>query len=210
MPRRAIILLFLLSSSLLAVKPAAEPGHLPVDLNLMPLYVRRDFNPAWTTVNPAESKDKDSWKILPADPRGRSLHISDLALSEASKNRLRLSRQKAEFFTVIIPFRLSLRDLENVVPMGLYLGSIGENWAVYLNGTLLKSEIHLDAQGFISLPRTLRDEIVMFDKSCVNSASQQSGSTKFWPQIRKIAWPRCTHRDVRCIFHRPRQKTGRA
>ncbi|GHV41220.1 hypothetical protein FACS189490_07700 [Clostridia bacterium] len=40
---------------------------------------------------------------------------------------------------------------------GLFIGYIGENWEIYLNGNLIKSELHLDDNGNIKSGRMIRD-----------------------------------------------------
>jgi signal transduction histidine kinase/FixJ family two-component response regulator/HPt (histidine-containing phosphotransfer) domain-containing protein len=44
---------------------------------------------------------------------------------------------------------------ESVIP-GIYLAGLGDNWEVYLNGTLVKSEMHLDENGVIKAHRAWR------------------------------------------------------
>jgi signal transduction histidine kinase/CheY-like chemotaxis protein len=43
----------------------------------------------------------------------------------------------------------------SIIP-GIYLASIGDNWEVYLNGTLVKSEMHLDENGALKTHRAWR------------------------------------------------------
>jgi len=58
--------------------------------------------------------------------------------------------------TFVIPFTIHKSALNGVIP-GLHLASIGDNWEIYLNGTLLRSEIHLTGDGFIASHRSYRD-----------------------------------------------------
>jgi len=68
----------------------------------------------------------------------------------------------AQEFTIIIPINIDIDTINfmqtdfSEVP-GIYFSCIGENWEIYFNGSLIKSEIHLDENGQIKSPRTWRD-----------------------------------------------------
>jgi len=54
----------------------------------------------------------------------------------------------------------------SVVP-GLFIAGIGENWEIYLNGKLVRSEIHLDEKGRIKEGRTWYNVYLPLDSSLI-------------------------------------------
>jgi signal transduction histidine kinase/CheY-like chemotaxis protein len=65
-------------------------------------------------------------------------------------------------FTALIPFTVD-RETKNRIAgtpgkiPGMYLASLGDNWELYLNGNLLRSEMYLNDRGRILTHRFLRD-----------------------------------------------------
>jgi hypothetical protein len=73
-------------------------------------------------------------------------------------------------FTVLVPFQLEDKiraafDSDTTSAPGLFLVSIGDNWEVYLNGHLVKSEMHLNSGGIIISHRSMRWVFFPMDKS---------------------------------------------
>jgi len=64
-------------------------------------------------------------------------------------------------YTLILPFQAGF-DLLNAGDPALYLKHIGQQWAVYLNGTLIRNEFIRSRGAY--LERSLRDVIVPIDK----------------------------------------------
>jgi hypothetical protein len=52
---------------------------------------------------------------------------------------------------------------------GIFLAIIGENWEIYFNGKLIRSEIHMDEAGRFRERRTWRDVYFPLDRSLVVS-----------------------------------------
>jgi anti-sigma regulatory factor (Ser/Thr protein kinase) len=113
--------------------------------------------------------------ISPSLDGNRSVRIIDIP--EYSKHHfLSIITQKPEEFTYIIPFIVSsnqLADFSTSIPsmLGLHLASIGDNWEIYLNGTLLRREIHLDTSGFIITHCNYRDLLISFPPSLLRTGS---------------------------------------
>ncbi|MDR3336122.1 MAG: response regulator [Treponema sp.] len=79
-------------------------------------------------------------------------------------------REKVEEFTILFAFELgneTLSALYAEIPLvpGVFFEGIGNNWAVYLNGAELRSELHLDGQGRIRSFRRMRRAFFPLDKS---------------------------------------------
>jgi signal transduction histidine kinase/CheY-like chemotaxis protein len=62
--------------------------------------------------------------------------------------------RKAQEFTIVIP--VEINDEITELP-GIFLGYIGENWEIYLNGHLVQSQMHLNGDGSIKSRRVWRD-----------------------------------------------------
>jgi len=79
---------------------------------------------------------------------------------------------KDEEFTIIIPVEMddeaiSFLDRNKTVVPGIFLALIGDNWEIYFNGTLLRSEMYLDETGRITSHRALRDTYCAIERFCI-------------------------------------------
>ena len=77
---------------------------------------------------------------------------------------------KAEEFTIAFLFKINNENtLSNFVTKsilpGFYFPGIGENWEIYLNGKLLRSELRLDNDGQIKEGRTWHNVYFPVDSS---------------------------------------------
>lgn len=151
--------LLLLTQTLLA-----DESRLPIDLNHLPILVRKSFDPAWVENYPSQQEELANWTTVKPKESSRPVHLSELNLTPNSANRFRLSRQNTESFTMLVRFDLNDDEIRGATPVGLFLGSIGENWEVYLNGKLLRSEVHLNSEKNIDQAAFRRNEIIMFDQ----------------------------------------------
>jgi signal transduction histidine kinase/CheY-like chemotaxis protein len=128
--------------------------------NLMeyPAYVRRGFDLSGIETVPVESAE---WQLFTGPP----LRIMNSPIADLSK-RTYLSPfgKDAEEFTILIAFEMdapamaALRDAAKpaVIP-GVFFACIGENWEIFLNGKLVRSEMHINEAGRIQSRRTWRD-----------------------------------------------------
>jgi signal transduction histidine kinase/ActR/RegA family two-component response regulator len=127
-----------------------------IDLRHYPIYLKSGFEKSLAG-EPAD----ESWKrIDPAPGNPAALKIKYSGLEGLLKRRfLSPRRQRDEEFTLKIPFTTDetfmelLQDEKPFMP-GIFLAGIGDNWEVFLNGTLVKSELHLDGDGQIQSHRS--------------------------------------------------------
>jgi signal transduction histidine kinase/CheY-like chemotaxis protein len=153
---------------------AAGEGAYYLDLKTCPLYARRGFDPL--SISEAPSLDStgegEIWKYLDHETlRSSSLRIKTLGLPDLPKRRyLSPFGEKDEEFTILFTFTLENEELQRILHKGeyipgLYLSGIGDNWGVYLNGTLLQQEIHLDGEGQIKMHTAWRSVYFPLDKN---------------------------------------------
>ncbi|TGK19970.1 adenylate/guanylate cyclase domain-containing protein [Leptospira fluminis] len=76
-------------------------------------------------------------------------------------------------FTLETRFRLEEDPKQSsfTEPISLFLNSIGENWEIFLNGHLLKSEVHVSSEGRIVQRRTVRELRLTVDSSLLKQGS---------------------------------------
>jgi signal transduction histidine kinase/CheY-like chemotaxis protein len=158
--------------------PAANRSvPLQVNLREQPIYLKRGFDyasllslpdisgqqsgaeaPEWVVVEPtAENKNapllmRGKWPDIPRrhflSPRG----------------------EKSEEFTLLIPFDLSREELGRLqidsrnFP-GIFFSGLGDNWAVFLNGVEIRSEVHLNDAGHIVSHRRWRQVYFPLNKT---------------------------------------------
>jgi len=135
------VLLITVSTPLMAQTPK---DRFYINLQEFPLYVKPDFS-----YSDAVSPDLQdgSWLVR---EQWYGAVIRRLGLPDMPK-RAFLSpwgRPEQEW-TFAIPFIMdaSIMDADMPIVPCLYLASIGINWEIYLNGTLIKKEMHLIEQG---------------------------------------------------------------
>jgi serine phosphatase RsbU (regulator of sigma subunit) len=131
-----------------------------VDLGDSMVFIRSGFDDSWTRRLP--TVDDSAWNLVAPDPGKRSLEIRDLGLPGVPRGgRFSLLRKPAMEFTMLIPFQADL-TLLNASDPALFLAHVGQRWAVYLNGVLLRNEIVRSGSSFVV--RSLRDVVVPLDK----------------------------------------------
>jgi signal transduction histidine kinase/CheY-like chemotaxis protein len=135
-----------------------EESGLRIDLRNYPLYLKSGFERADAGRSPDPAAEK--WTVIAAASEEPSaVKIKNSGLADLPK-RVFLSprREKDREFTIKIPFTVDAVTMEllrgkPVLP-GIFFASIGDNWEVFLNGVLVKSEVHLDEQGQIASHRS--------------------------------------------------------
>jgi len=141
-------------------------GDGPLYRNLMdcPAYVRRGFDRAYTLEIPAPGGE---WARFQSAP----LRIANSPLPNLPKLPFLWPWGKEpEEFTINMTIELDSAALEflnsdlSVLP-GMFFACIGENWEIFFNGKLVRSEMHLDEAGRIMERRTWRDVYFPLDKS---------------------------------------------
>ncbi len=130
---RLLILFFFLTITL----PA---GALPIDLTEEDVYVRRGFDPSLTM----EVPEGREWVMVPGVESGqRRLLVREIDLPNLPERRfLSPLRYPPEEITFQTSFSLheSVDYIRN--PLALFIGHIGLNWEIYLNGVVLHREMH--------------------------------------------------------------------
>ncbi|MFQ3546907.1 MAG: hypothetical protein SNJ56_01090 [Termitinemataceae bacterium] len=133
-----------------------------IDLNEYPLLITQ----GWTHPSAFSSvADYITGSILvPPQKKGRSQRIMDLGFSVPQSSILEV--------TFTIPFSVSasmyhtytqLQSERGLVMPALFLASIGDNWEIYLNGTVIKSEIHIGKDGSIESHRFYKNLVIPFE-----------------------------------------------
>jgi signal transduction histidine kinase/DNA-binding NarL/FixJ family response regulator len=138
-----------------------------IDLADAPLYVKRGFTKADLTADASFLAGSDAWKLfLSAESDGPAMIMN--APLEGLPRRFFLDPKgrKEEEFTYAVPFFLSAqkKELLNNGSPGIFLNSIGDNWEIYLNGGLIRSEMYLDEAGRIRSHRAWRYPFFPLDK----------------------------------------------
>jgi len=125
-------------------------------------FIKRGFNSADILMSP----QGDEWIRFKAPP----LTVSNSGLPDLPQHSfLSPFGKPAEEYTIIVQVELdekAIAYMENdssVIP-GIYFGLIGENWEIFFNGSLVRSEMHLDNNGQIKKRRTWRDVFFPLDK----------------------------------------------
>jgi len=125
------------------------------DLNASRLYVKVGFESSDTVTYP--DADNKIWTILPpAMKGGRLARPADMGFPDIPKPEF-LSTETHDImdFTYSIPFVLKVPEI-NEIP-GLHLASLGDNWEIFLNGTLIRSSIDLKENDQIKIHHSRRD-----------------------------------------------------
>ncbi|MDR2303330.1 MAG: 7TM-DISM domain-containing protein, partial [Treponema sp.] len=156
LPAAAAVLLFFLCGC--AVPDSPEKSFY-IDLNEYPLYVKEGFDPAGISASPNLSDG--SWYVrMPGEQS--SMRIVKF-LGPRTPRRFFLSpfEEESREYTMIMPFDLSAEQFKKIngdelfLP-GIFFAALGDNWALFLNGRPVRSEIHLDGDGQIRSHRSRR------------------------------------------------------
>jgi hypothetical protein len=129
---------------------------IPIDLTNNDLYVKKGFSKNWINNFIID----DSWFKIPAVNTGkRSIRIKDLKIDGTDRTFLSFKKYDPKTYTYITSFTIKKEDLLNNNLLGIYLAQIGINWEIYLNGFLIKKEMHLDKNEIINKSRNMRDVV---------------------------------------------------
>jgi signal transduction histidine kinase len=140
-----------------------------IDLNNYPLYVKSGFDPAQVLDIPELSDG--SWLVKKPEKQRGLANIESLGLPDTPR-RFFLSpfREKDREYTMAIPFEVSPEQFARInenkpFQPGIFLAALGDNWEIFLNGRLVKSEIHLDGDGQIRSGRARRYVLFPLDRA---------------------------------------------
>lgn len=146
---------------LCAVALAANAETL--NLASLPAYARPGFSLDWTFAEPLAGDE--AWLRLPPSPApNRPLTLRGLGLAEAEGLAgLGLQAASAARGTFVIPFQASEALRASSTGVGLLVGTIGQNWQLYLNGRLIRDESYLGGDGRVRVERFRRGVLVGLD-----------------------------------------------
>ncbi|MFT6733453.1 MAG: signal transduction histidine kinase/CheY-like chemotaxis protein [Polaribacter sp.] len=134
-----------------------------IDLTKNDIYIRAGFEHIWTTQLPKELPSP--WlKLSGSQTSGRSVTIQSQEIHSFLYNKSTDKiNTKPQTFTFVTSFSLN-RDNNKKNPfIGLFLSTIGNNWQVFLNGHLIRSEVFIDQNGEIKTHRFLRDILIQLE-----------------------------------------------
>ena len=141
---------------------AQEPGELWIDLGASSVYARIGFDSSALGELPAAGAE--GWKVLPpAGPAGRIARPADFGFEGMPmRTPFSLERYPVMQFTYLVPFDLQPAQLRLLEAAGsaapaIFISGIGDDWELYLNGALVRSEMRLNPDGSIAVHRDLRD-----------------------------------------------------
>jgi len=137
-----------------------------------PAFIRRGFDIADIKKPPQPlypffPLHGEEWVQFSSPP----LTITNSLLPELPRRRfLSPFGKPAEEFTIVIQIEMdsdaiAYMDNNSSETPGIFFAFLGENWEVYLNGTLVRSELHLDEAGRITQGRSWRDVHFPVDKN---------------------------------------------
>ncbi|HPE36577.1 MAG TPA: 7TM diverse intracellular signaling domain-containing protein, partial [Spirochaetales bacterium] len=156
--RKRVLALFLALLS-------AAAGAQIVDLTQSEIYVRSGFKTTWIRNLPLLGDS--AWLVVQPERGKRTLVLPELNVPGMPKDAVKsLFPMPSKDFTILIPFEADLRLL-NLTDPGLYIAHVGEAWALYLNGTLIRNELRGDPAGPF-MQRSLRGVIIPLDKRLIN------------------------------------------
>ena len=142
-----------------------------VDLRQYPMYGRENFEPN----SSLGAENSAQWKII-APAGDRDLVIVKEKFDVPHGVFLSPFGQSPREYTYRISFELSQEvkrkfyEMKTITP-GIFIPAIGDNWEVYLNGNLIRSEVHLDEKGGITSHRAQRKVRFPFDHSLFQSGT---------------------------------------
>ncbi len=127
-------------------------------INHNDIYIKKGFSPEWINSIPAGDT---SWHVIVPTRNIQSMRISNMPLPGLpSRHFFSFKHYKPETFTFITSFEIDEAVQLEKEFLGMYIDQIAENWDVYLNGKLLKSEMHIGTDGEIKEFRNRRRVLI--------------------------------------------------
>jgi signal transduction histidine kinase/CheY-like chemotaxis protein/HPt (histidine-containing phosphotransfer) domain-containing protein len=130
-----------------------------------PAYIKKGFDPADLRIIPDETGE---WMRF----QTQSLHINNSPLELPKRKFLSPWGKDVQEFTINILLEMNSRAIMflngnlSVVP-GLFFAGIGENWEIFFNGKLVRSEMHTDEKDRIKEHRSWYNVYFPLDSSLV-------------------------------------------
>ncbi|MDR1532546.1 MAG: response regulator [Clostridiales bacterium] len=172
MPLSYIVIIMFAASCLYLsnAAPRDEGRRTPMYVNFMecPAYIREGFDLNFSHLDPDLVR-------FPADSSGINVPLR-LVNSGLPLDKYRPLEDSQGEFTIIIPFELSgeaetFLSENKLASPGLYFAHIGDNWEIFLNGALIRSEVYLDTDNRIATHRSMRDIFFPIDKTILASGT---------------------------------------
>ena len=126
------------------------------------LYVRKGFNPAWLKDWPERTKNSAEWRHVPSSPGdNRPVKIGSLGDPFPAPGVYYWPVEKIHDYTAVTRFFLTPDEKKSPHSRGLRLGSIADNWQIYLNGSLISEAWHADRENsHFTTHRAVRDIVI--------------------------------------------------
>lgn len=128
----------LIVAFMVLIAGAPLQAQLPVELSKLNWFAKPGFNPgdesgfdSGPTTRPAGAFPVSLFTLFPTPPTGKTQH-----------------------YAMSATFELAPGDLSSTEPAGIFIRGIGDNYRLYLNGKLIRDEMHLDANGAIAVRKT--------------------------------------------------------
>lgn len=148
----------------------AIAGAQTVDLTAADAYVRPGFSLEWVFQTPLPGEA--GWTVVPANPGDRPIVIRELGLPGSAEPTLfPLGKVAPERYCVMVPFVADERLLASRTGVGLYMAQVGQNWQIYLNGSLIRDETYTDSDGSIRIERAVRGALIDIDARYLNKGN---------------------------------------
>ena len=133
-----------------------------VDLSAADAYVRPGFSLEWVFSTPLPGDAL--WTVVPDASGNRPLVMRELELPDSpERNLFAVERLRPRRYCVMIPFVAGEELLASRTGVGLYLAQIGQNWQIYLNGSLIRDETYTAADGKRRVERAVRGALIEVD-----------------------------------------------
>lgn len=121
------------------------------------IYIREGFNKSFIQKMPVDS----DWLVIQDGSSVRSLRVPNLSFpGTPERNFLSPGKNKPGNYTFIFPFTIK----ETIDVPAIYIKELGVNWELYINGTVIASENHLDENGKLNKNRSIKELIVPFSE----------------------------------------------
>jgi anti-sigma regulatory factor (Ser/Thr protein kinase) len=131
-------------------------------------YIHKGFSAEWIERVPGTG---EGWLVRDTHKAGSyQIRILDVPLpgKTEKKSLFTLEEIPPLTCTIITSFTVPDRSVIEGRALGLWIPQIAENWQVYLNGTLIRSEVFLNRDGTIGKFRNMRDVLVFLNPLHMN------------------------------------------
>ncbi len=138
-----------------------------IDLTREKLFLREGFEKTWTNELPTGKR----WKEVPASTTGkRPVRIVDQGLPGLPvRTFFSPFGTDPREFTFVTSFKIEKGDAQKARVPGLYIKRIAFNWEIYINGRLIKSEMHRDKDGSLNRLCSYRNVLIDINPRYLNT-----------------------------------------